>query len=95
MESGIFKFILRYSMRQQIILLAVTAISFPFLYMSFDLPKTIINEAINGENFPQTLMGIELEQIPYLLVLCVIFLSLVLINGCFKLWINIDAVLSN
>ena len=89
MESGIFAFILRYSKRQQIILLAVTAISFPFLYMSFDLPKTIINEAIDGKNFPQTLIGVEFDQIPYLLVLCVIFLSLVLINGVFKLWVNI------
>lgn len=89
MESGIFEFVLRYSKRQQLFLLAVTAISFPFLYMSFDLPKTIINEAIAGTEFPQTLFGVDLEQIPYLWVLCVIFLSLVLINGVFKLWINI------
>jgi len=89
LESSIFAFAMRYSKRQQIILLAVTAVSFPFLYMSFDLPKTIINKAIGGSNFPQTLMGFELEQIPYLMVLCVIFLCLVLINGFFKLWINI------
>lgn len=89
MESGIFKFILRHSKPQQIILLTVTVVSFPFLYMSLDLPKTIINEAIGGKHFPQALFGMELEQIPYLMVLCVIFLSLVLINGFFKLWINI------
>lgn len=89
MESGVFAFILRYSKRQQMILLAVTAFSFPFLYMSFDLPKIIINDAIDGTSFPQSLLGMELEQIPYLLVLCVIFLSLVLVNGCFKMWINI------
>ena len=89
MESGVFAFILRHSKRQQMILLAVTAVSFPFLYMSFDLPKMIINDAIDGTNFPQSLLGIELEQIPYLMVLCVIFLTLVLVNGCFKMWINI------
>jgi len=89
MESSIFGFAMRHSKRQQIILLAVTVFSFPFLYMSFDLPKTIINEAIDGTNFPQSLMGLELEQIPYLMALCMIFLSLVLINGFFKLWINI------
>jgi len=89
MESGIFGFILRYSKKEQIILLIVIAISFPFLYMSMDLPKIIINEAIGGSEFPQDLFGIELEQIPYLMTLCVIFLSLVLINGMFKLWVNI------
>ena len=89
MESGIFGFILRYSKKEQIILLIVIAISFPFLYMSMDLPKIIINEAIGGSEFPQSLFGFELEQIPYLMILCVIFLSLVLINGMFKLWVNI------
>ena len=89
MESGIFSFIFRYSKRQQVILLIVTAISFPFLYMSFDLPKIIINDAIDGTNFPRVILGFELDQVPYLMVLCVVFLSLVLINGAFKLWINI------
>jgi putative ABC transport system ATP-binding protein len=89
MESGIFRFILRYSKKEQLILLAVIGISFPFLYMSMDLPKIIINQAIGGTDFPKTLMGAELEQIPYLLALCVIFLTLVLINGMFKLWVNI------
>ena len=46
MESNIFKFVWRYSKRQQIMLLVLTAISFPFLYFSLDLPKTIVNEAI-------------------------------------------------
>jgi len=89
MEQSIFKFIFRYSMRQQILLLCLTGVSLPFLYMSMDLPKTIINEAIGGEDFPQELFGQEFEQIPYLMVLCFIFLALVLINGGFKYWINV------
>ena len=89
MESGIFSFILRYSKKDQIILLAVIAVSFPFLYMSMDLPKMIINKAIGGSAFPQDIFGFELEQIPYLMTLCVMFLSLVFINGMFKLWVNI------
>jgi len=89
MESGIFGFILKYSKKEQVILLVVIAISFPFLYFSMDLPKTIINEAIGGGEFPQDFFGFELEQIPYLMTLCFIFLALVLINGMFKLWVNI------
>ena len=53
MEKTLFKFIWRYSKRDQIILLVLTAISFPFLYLSLDLPKTIINKAIGGKDVPE------------------------------------------
>lgn len=98
MENGLFAYILRYSKRQQIILVLMTALSFPFYYLSLDLPKTIINDAITGTDFPvdigfdiagfSTSFG-SLEQVPYLLFLCFLFLFLVLINSGFKLVINI------
>ncbi len=89
MEPTLFKFIWRYSKTQQLTLLLVTAIAFPFLYFSLDLPKIIINQAIGGKDFPQAILGHEFEQIEYLLILCFGFLSLVLINGGFKFWINV------
>ncbi len=70
-------------------MLFVTLLSFPLLYFSLDLPKTIINEAIGGKDFPKVYFGIELGQIEFLLTLCGMFLLLVLVNGGFKLWINI------
>src|ERR1700730_10212538 len=63
--------------------------NFPFLYYSLDLPKHIVNHAISGTEFPQNFLGIELEQIPYLLVLCFVFLGLVLISGWLILHLNI------
>ena len=89
MENGIFKYILRYSKGQQLYLLLVTAVSFPFLYISLDIPKTIINEAIGGSDFPTSIIGIEFDQTPYLMTLCAIFLTLVFINGGFKYYINV------
>ena len=89
MEPGIFKFVLRYSKRAQILLLLATVVSLPFLYVSLDLPKIIINEAIGGRGFPKTVFGYEFEQIPYLLLLCVAFLALVFINGGFKYFLNV------
>ena len=53
-EPTIYRFILRHSLPQQIILILFTLVSFPFLYFSLDLPKTIINRAIGGKQFPQT-----------------------------------------
>ena len=84
----IYRFILRHSLPQQLMLLLLTLVSFPFLYYSLDLPKTIVNHAIAGKQFPQTILGIEFDQVPYLMILCVGFLVLVFINGCFKYYIN-------
>lgn len=89
MESSIFRFIFRYSRKEQIILMILTVSAFPFLYMSLDLPKTIINKAIGGKDFPATMFGMEFEQIPYLLLLCGIFLMLVFVNGAFKYFNNV------
>ena len=89
LDPSIYGYILHYSLRDQIYLVIVTLLSFPFLYYSLDLPKQIVNHAISGTEFPQNFLGIELEQIPYLLVLCFLFLGLVLISGWFKLHLNI------
>ena len=43
MESSIFKFIVRFSMRQQIMVLVITACSLPFYYLSLEIPKKIIS----------------------------------------------------
>src|SRR5205823_7928598 len=89
LDSSIYGYILHYSLREQIYLVVVTLISFPFLYYSLDLPKLIVNGAISGKEFPQHFLGFELDQIPYLLVLCCLFLILVLVNGWFKLHLNV------
>ena len=89
MQPTIFRFILKFSRKEQLLLLLFTAVSFPFLYMSLDLPKQIINEAIGGQDFPRVIFGYELEQIPFLLLLCGVFLGLVVINGGFKYFINV------
>jgi putative ABC transport system ATP-binding protein len=88
LEPTIYRFILRHSLRQQIILLVMTLLSFPFLYYSLELPKIITNRAIKQNYIPQTVFGVELDQISYLLLLSVAFLLLVFINGAFKLYIN-------
>jgi putative ABC transport system ATP-binding protein len=90
MESSIFRYILRYSLREQIMLLVFTGISFPFLYYSLDLPKTIINKALRVEEFrPTEFLGIQFtDHLVYLFTLCGMFLLLVFINGGFKYFIN-------
>lgn len=90
MDSSLFRYIWKHSKREQIIILMVTFCSFPLLYYSLDLPKMIVNEALQGTSWPQPLpvVGIELDQIPYLLTLCFAFLALVIVNNGIKYWLN-------
>lgn len=92
MEKSIFRYIWRFSLRQQLTLTAMAFASFPFLYMFYELPKEIINGAIQGRggDFPRDFFGLfELDQVAYLLALCGVFLALVIINQSFKYVINV------
>ncbi|MCH7931980.1 MAG: ATP-binding cassette domain-containing protein [Proteobacteria bacterium] len=96
MERSVFKFIYNYSKTQQIFILLITAISLPFYYVSLDIPKKIINGALDpgSDSYlkPLDLFGVEivqLDRLPLLFTLCGIFLVLVVINGGFKYYINV------
>ena len=104
METSIFKFIVRYSMRQQITVLVITTFSLPFYYLSLEIPKKIINRALGtgegdtpggamGENIqPFDFFGatlFELDRLPLLFAFCGLYFALVLINGGFKYFINV------
>jgi putative ABC transport system ATP-binding protein len=88
MSRNIFRYILQHSLRSQIIILTLTAVSFPFLYATLELPKRIVNDALaSGER--RAVLGSQFSQIEYLFLLCGVFLVLVLINGGFKYVINV------
>ena len=88
MDKTLFAFIWRYSKRDQLILLALTVLSFPLLYASLELPKRIINDAIGAPTSNIDVLGQRLTQIEYLVVLCVLFLGAVLASGLMKMRIN-------
>ena len=88
MEQSIFKYVWKYSKRDQIILLLVTLLTFPLLYISLELPKRIINDAIGGSDEGVTLLGIAFSQVQFLMILCVGFLLAVLANGLLKMRLN-------
>lgn len=91
MEPSIFRFILTYSWRQQLLILALTLLSFPPLYYSLELPKLIINRALGDPDGPWKLFGWDLERTQYLFALCGFFLMLVLIGGALKYVLNVYA----
>ncbi len=91
MEPTVYKYILKYSKRQQIWLTILAVLSFPFLYAFYELPKLIINEAIQGDpgDFPEEYFGFEIDHVPFLFALCIGFLILVVVNQGFKYYINV------
>lgn len=89
MEQNLFSFIWKQSRRQQLVAAVVTLLSLPLLYLSLELPKTIINEAIGSAQWPRELLGESIEQIPYLLLLCCAFLILVVLNAFIRHRVNL------
>jgi len=88
MEKNLLRYIWMHSSRHQVMVLALTLLSFPVLYASLELPKRIINDALQQTQPVRDLFGVELGPIAYLLLLCFVFLALVVISGMFKMRIN-------
>jgi len=93
MERGLFGFIIKYSKRDQLLIVPLVVATMVVYYLSLDLPKTIINQAIQGSSFPKpesvrNFLGFELHRIPYLFALSMLFLSLIVLNGWLKFQIN-------
>ncbi len=90
MDKSIFGFILRYSRPQQIVITLITLASFPFLYISLELPKIIVNDALKSDSgdFPREYFGFSVDQLTYLLTLCACFFILLIINAVFLQTIN-------
>ena len=52
MERSLFSFIFRYSKREQFLIVPLVVASMLIYFVTLDLPKAIINEAIQGKRFP-------------------------------------------
>jgi len=88
MENSLFQFIWKHSKQNQLVLLLITLLTFPVLYVTLELPKRIINDAIGGSGEDVVILGITLSQVQFLLLLCAGFLLAVLVNGILKMRLN-------
>ncbi len=69
-------------------MLAVTTSLFPLLYLTLELPKRIINDAIGAATPVVDVLGYSLSQTNFLIILCIGFLLAVLAHGLMKMRIN-------
>ncbi len=84
MAENLTKFVWRHSARDQIVGVLLTLLTFPVIWITLELPKRIINDAIKGENFPRDIFGIPLEQTAYLFLLCACYLAAISLNNGLK-----------
>jgi ABC-type multidrug transport system fused ATPase/permease subunit len=92
-EKNLYSFILKYSLKQQVIITLLSVVSFIPYYYYLSIPKSIVNQGIQGKDisYPVDLFGWGLWQFDntaYLFLLCGVFLLLVLIQQGFKYAIN-------
>ncbi|MCR9220487.1 MAG: ABC transporter ATP-binding protein [Alphaproteobacteria bacterium] len=89
LDPSIFRFVARASWRRQIALVLWAAASLPVLYLTLELPKLIINNALESGHFPIRLLGWEIGQIGFLALLCLGFLAAIAVNGALKYTVNV------
>ena len=87
--SSPYTYILSNSKADQIALVILGLVAMPILYLTLEVPKLIINDAIDSGHFPFEKFGISFSQESYLFALSAIFLIVVLINGAMKFAINL------
>lgn len=88
-DPSIYRYILKHTKKDQVFLLLLTLLSMPVIYASLEIPKIIINQALSGHDIPDRILGFPVEQVSYLLLLCLAFLILVLIAGGLKYLTNV------
>lgn len=92
MAPGLYRYIWSHSASEQVRIVILTLLSFPFIYVALDLPKHIVNKAISGHGMGEGVYGyLPADQISHLFVLCAIYLCLTLFNGFFKFRITTRA----
>jgi ABC-type multidrug transport system fused ATPase/permease subunit len=93
LDRSIYSYVLRFSVKETLAICALVAAAQVFYYVSLDLPKNIMNQGIQGRGiaFPVDVAGLgllALDQIGYLMFLCLLFLFAILINGGLKQYVN-------
>ncbi len=89
LPKSLYSFVWLHGRRQQLVLIAITLLSFPLAYAALEIPKVIIDDAIGGETFPVELLGLALGQIDFLIFLCGAFFVVFCLSNLVKYHLNI------
>ncbi|MEX2520690.1 MAG: ABC transporter transmembrane domain-containing protein [Paracoccaceae bacterium] len=92
MEKNLVRFVWKFGKWDTIKTLIVTFMTFPVIYISLEIPKIIVNKALGAGKtpveFPTEFMWMNMDQITYLVVLCMIFIVMIMLNNGLKFVLN-------
>ncbi|RMH49516.1 MAG: ABC transporter ATP-binding protein [Alphaproteobacteria bacterium] len=89
MERTLLRFVWAHSWRWQLLIVLGSFLSFPLILAALYIPKEIVNGALRGTAFPKVVLGLELEQLQYLVALCGLLLAMIFLNNGVKYYINV------
>lgn len=89
LQRSLFSTVLRYSRRQQVLMIMFSLIALPILYMTLELPKQIVNNALDSSRFPVVVLGQDVDQVIFLVLLCSLYLLAIILNGLHKYGLNV------
>jgi ABC-type multidrug transport system fused ATPase/permease subunit len=89
LDPGLFSSVLRHSKKQQALMIVMSLIAMPILYATLELPKQIVNNALNSDRFPVAFLGYEFDQVAFLLILCGLYLIAIIFSGLNKYALNV------
>lgn len=89
LPNGPFTLVLRRTARQQAVLLLVTALAMPTLYLTMEIPKHIVNHAISSASEIISIDDIAFSQIEFLTLLCLLYLASLLTTSALKYGLNV------
>ena len=89
LDTGLLCSVLRYSRKQQTLMILLSLIALPILYLTLELPKQIVNNALNSERFPIDVFGRDVDQVTYLMLLSGLYLLAIILIGINKYVLNV------
>ena len=78
-----------YSRKQQTLMILLSLIALPILYLTLELPKQIVNNALNSERFPIDVFGRDVDQVTYLILPSGLYLVAIILIGINKYALNV------
>ena len=89
LDSSLYRYIWRHTRKDQIFLILLTLATMPLVYLTLEVPKVIVNEALSREGATFDVFGFSLSQVQYLLFLSFCFLLLIFASGGIKYAVNV------
>ncbi|WP_282063612.1 ABC transporter transmembrane domain-containing protein [Roseobacter litoralis] len=89
LDSSLFRSVLRHSRKQQALMIVLSLIAMPILYLTLELPKQIVNNALDSDRFPVEFLSYQFDQVAFLLMLCGFYLLAIMLTGLNKYILNV------